>query len=132
MHRKLTHTFAPYLIAVSLAGCGLDVQTTPVTVAEKTAYFHCSGWVGSTQLWLSADRFSSRPDSLRDYLFNAYRPDVLVRADGDTLVVYDNHSLVAPPQPSFTLFVRTVQVPAPELQRLMDMAHSEGLTLIRC
>ena len=74
------------------------MNTTALSGGNGDVYFHCGGYVTSTNLRLSSDASGERLDS--DYWIGGGRWDALARVVGDTLEVYADWRFNEPEVPS--------------------------------
>ena len=77
-------SYQAYQIADAFASP--EPTTVTLTGDRGDVYFHCAGFVTSTNLWLSSDVSGERSDV--DYWVGGGRRDGLARVVGDTLEVY--------------------------------------------
>ena len=126
------------LALVALAsGCASDppsVSTTTLTGERGDVYFHCGGYVTSTQLRLSQDPTGQRSES--DYWIGGGRWDALARFAGDTLEVYSDWQFNEPATPSlpYVLVYRDLDASTFDVHpaQLYQDPEQAGLTNVSC
>ena len=111
-----------------------EPSTVRLTGDRGEVYFHCAGFVTSTNLWLSSDPTGERSSS--DYWVGGGRWDGLARVIGDTLEVYAGWRFEEPESPSlrYALVYRGLDFETFRIQpaQLYQNPGQVGLTDISC
>ena len=132
-HVALLGLFVGALL-LGVGGClyaFMKPDTTEVSDSENVAYFHCSGFVTHTELWVNDDRISFSPDPGQDIVFTTERPDVWARMRSGALEIVDT-SMDVPMRPDLATPLRIVEMEPYEVVRNRERLLTDGWTFVPC